>query len=99
MAAFQTVKKLSFRASAHTGVGIRSQKVPFLSSLQEKRWVLDTDCHTRKIVHWFAMTELRIFRQTQNEPVSENRLVFYALLSVFCFAVGYAFFTSVMPKI
>ena len=32
-------------------VGIRSQKVPFLSSLQKKRWVLNADCHASDIGH------------------------------------------------
>ena len=43
-------------------VGIRSQKVLFFQSLQKKRWVLDTDCHTSDIGHWFAMTEWKVFR-------------------------------------
>ena len=42
------IKKLSFRASAHTGVGISWIIREFL--------VYPGDCHTSDVGHWFAMT-------------------------------------------
>ena len=46
------IKELSFRASAHTGVGIpRSEGEP-----PDKDPKNRGDCHTSDIGHWFAMT-------------------------------------------
>jgi len=55
MAVSQTVEKeVSFRASAHAGVGIPR----FLNFFNQKSTFFSYygDCHTSDIGHWFAMT-------------------------------------------
>ena len=52
--------KLSFRASAHTGVGISWIIRAFL--------VYPGDCHTSDVGHWFAMTAFFIL-SALNETV------------------------------
>ena len=46
--------QVSFRASAHTGVGIRSLFA--VQSTAPPSAAGDADCHTSDIGHWFAMT-------------------------------------------
>ena len=47
-------KFMSFRASAHTGVGIPQIEGGFIESYPHYLG----DCHTSDIGHWFAMTQI-----------------------------------------
>ena len=50
-------KTMSFRASAHTGVGIPRILQHFRPKI-EGFYLYLGDCHTSDIGHWFAMTLL-----------------------------------------
>ena len=65
-------QNVSFRASAHTGVGIR---FPVKMSVNI-RLSGNTDCHTSDIGHWFAMTETDFVDSRISFPLSIRLMLF-----------------------